>query len=71
MRWDWGRKVNVGGNIGRNLVLRANKGAEQEVLRRMAGRNSHAELMTLRLDLESPTSEEIFIKRWREGMKNL
>jgi hypothetical protein len=71
VRWDWGEKIVVGNRVVRNLVLQANKGATQEILRRMAGRDSHAKLMTLRLDLQDPIDEETFIHKWREGLKEI
>jgi hypothetical protein len=69
MRWDWGEKVIVDGRLGRNLVLQANKGARQEVLRRMAGRDSHGKLMTIHLDLEDPMSVESFLSKWSKGLE--
>jgi hypothetical protein len=69
MRWDWGEKVIVDGRLGRNLVLQANKGARQEVLRQMAGRNSHGKLMTICLDLKDPMSVESFLSKWGKGLE--
>lgn len=59
----------VGGRPGRNLVLQANKGAEQETLQEISGRNSHNKLLVLRIDLSKPESEQEFIDRWMEGLK--
>lgn len=68
MRWDWGERVGMG---GRNLVLQANKGAEQGALRRIANKNSHTKLMTIRLDLQNPPELELFMQRWYDGLKDL
>ena len=71
IRWDWGEKVSVGGVLGQNLVLQANKGAKQGVLRGMADRDSHAKLVIIHLNLQSPPGLEWFVQRWYEGLRNL
>jgi hypothetical protein len=71
VRWDWGEKLIVGNKVVRNLVLQANKGASQEGLRRMAGRDSHAKLLILRLDLGDPPDEEAFIDQWRKDLNDI
>ena len=71
MRWDWGETIGDGDDQERNLVLQANKGAKQSVLKRLASRNSHSKLMTIRLPLQHPLELEEFIQKWKDGLRDL
>jgi hypothetical protein len=71
MRWDWGETIGDGDDQGRNLVLQANKGAKQRGLKRLASRNSHSKLVTIRLPLQHPLELEEFIRGWEDGLSDL
>jgi hypothetical protein len=66
VRWDWGERVFMDGRFVRNLILQPNKGAKSEVLRRIAGKNSHGKLGAMKIDIERLPTKEIFIEKWRK-----
>ncbi|KAF8576252.1 HSP70-domain-containing protein [Ramaria rubella] len=65
LRLDWGEIFEKDGVKYRNIILQANKDAEQEYLKARAAKDSHAKLATLSIELDNPGTEDEFVDTWQ------
>lgn len=62
---DWGDTFERDGKKWRNIVIQANKEAENATLKKIAAANSHKVLAIVAVPVDNPPSEEEFFETVR------
>ena len=71
VRLDWGEMVMKDRKSLWSLNLQVNKDVKQNILKQMAGKDSHRKLVILWIDIHRPAGEEKFINDWKGGVEDL
>lgn len=68
-RVDYGEKFEKDGQMCRNLVLQANKDANNQELKRLAAADSHKTLARITVPIDDPPDEDGMLVMFRECIK--
>ncbi|KAA1476101.1 hypothetical protein DENSPDRAFT_884069 [Dentipellis sp. KUC8613] len=71
IRCDYGKAFEAKGRQFRWLHVQANKGAEQNILRRIAQKNSHTVLGSIKIDIKARMGQDEFLEELQKILGGL